>query len=145
MRKLIVLAGLPIIEKMTLAVSLANALHQRGQTVTVLDNIARIPLDASQLNPATTVMRVTVDLTQYLNTTLANVQTDTVILALSENAHPEALFDALDCVKGYQTRLFALIDERTIDCFPQLRHLLEAHADVSFHLPVTTETLLKAI
>ena len=57
----------------------------------------------------------------------------------AESAQPETIIDTLDVLQAAQPdsniKLIALIDNRTCDCFPHLRELLEATADLTLHAP----------
>ncbi len=138
---LIVLTGLVSVEKTQLAVHLARHYAEQGQRVTVLDNIARLPMDSDPFDQPP--MRIAGDISRLLPQVLDHVQADVAILAASEAANPDDLFVALDALHDTHPAIrpwtVALIDTRTCDCFPQIRERLEMYADRVATLPVDWE------
>jgi len=72
-----------------------------------------------------------------------------VIAAVSETMHPETLFSALDRLHEQHPTLemhtIALIDLRTCDCFPNVREVLERHADTVIMLPYDLSEVVEAL
>ena len=143
--KLIVLTGLVAIEKAELALELAEHTMQQGQSVTVLDNIARMPLQTT----AVPVQRIEGDSLEQLSYWLTDVNSDVVILAVSEQVHPDTLFVMLDNLYNQfdtiEIQTLALIDTRTCDCFPHVRESLEEYADVVVMLPYSLDEVLNNV
>ncbi|MCA9912779.1 MAG: hypothetical protein KC496_05505 [Anaerolineae bacterium] len=139
--KLIVLTGLVSVEKAEAAAYLAQQFTEQDQRVTVLDNIARIPMDAALFEE--TPQRISGDISQLLPEILNGVESDVVILAASEVANPDDLYVALDALHDTHPQIdvqsLALIDTRTCDCFPQIRERLELYADRVLNLPIEWE------
>ncbi len=140
--KLMVLTGLVSVEKAAAAAYLAKHYAEQGQRVTVLDNVARIPMDVTLFAQAP--QRITGDISRVLPQVLDHVQGDVVILAVSEAANPDDVYVALDALKETHPHIavktIALIDTRTCDCFPQIRERLELYADHIVNLPIEWET-----
>jgi hypothetical protein len=130
--ELIVLTGLVLVEKINLTIDLARHFQQAGRTVTVLDNVSRLPIAWDRFEP---VVRLD-DLQRDLQPALAQVASEVALLAVSETVPPDDLLLLLDDLPEVNVQIIALIDTRTCDCFPQLRVILEDHADVVIHLPV---------
>jgi hypothetical protein len=143
--KVIVLTGLVSIEKGEFAVELARHYKQQGLSVTVIDNIARQPIN----HPDTTfsIRRIEGDILPELSDLLREVDTDVVLVASSEQVLPEALFVTLDKLYDdfdkIEIRTLALIDTRTCDCFPHVREQLEQYADEVVRLPYQLEKVLR--
>jgi hypothetical protein len=139
--QLLVLTGLVSVEKTEIAAHLAQQYAEQGQRVTVLDNIARVPMEADSF--AQPPMRITGDISRLLPQVLDHVASDVVILAASEAVNPDDLFVALDALHDthphIDVRTIALIDTRTCDCFPQIRERLEMYADQVLNLPLDVE------
>lgn len=130
--KLIVLSGLVSFEKIQLAGELAQAFpHAR-----MIDNVARLAMDSEAF--AMPIQRITGDILPELPALLAE-KNDLTILAVSEETNPETLFAMLEAIRASQPELeivsIVLIDLRTCDCFPHLREVFEASADLSLLLP----------
>lgn len=151
---IIVLAGLVSIEKHQLAIELAHHYEAHGQTVSLLDHVARLALDSEALAP-------TIQLTRHISTDMADViawasaqitnatSPQTLIVALNEQIHPEAIFMALHEIAQHNpalhTHLIAMIDLRTCDCFPNVRQLLETYADSIVMMPYDLDAILMQI
>lgn len=148
MSKLIVLAGLVAIEKMQLAVELAQQMTNSGQLVTLIDNIARLRIDPVWLSTEI-LIRQEGDIIPVLPNIIDNLAADTAILAVSENANPDDLFVALESLREIRRNLeihtLALLDLRTCDCFPTLRATLEQYADAVLHAPFAVSDVLEAL
>lgn len=141
--KLIVLTGLVVIEKMHLTQELATHFEKRGKKVFILDNIARLPMKHEISNVV--VQRITGDITIQLKDILHNLDADIVLLASSEQGHPDNLFTTFDTLSDtldINILTLALIDLRTCDCFPTVRETLEQYADVSILLPYKMDEVL---
>lgn len=140
--RLIVLAGLVAIEKINLAVELAEHFAEQGQRVTVLDNITRISIDPELLfRPQ--LQRLNGDVLDRLPDIIASQMADTLIFATSENYSPDALFIALDELSAHAVQTLALIDLRTCDCFPHMRQLFEDYADIVVNMPYDLSEVLE--
>lgn len=147
--KVIVLVGLVAIEKIQLAVDLATYYTwETDQTVTVIDNVARMAIDPVHLNDEP-LIRVNDDITEGLTDRLAGIQTDIVLIAVSETAELDQLFIALDIVSEQLSSVefitLGLIDLRTCDCFPNLREKLEDYTDVHFLAPFDVNEIVGVI
>lgn len=141
-----ILAGLVVIEKAQLAAQLANHLHLRDEAVALIDNLARLPIDGETTDVAP--QRVEGDLLPTLPEVLDAQEADTVVVALSEQATPEPIFTAVDRLqqqRNHEITLFALIDTRTCDCFPQVRQGFEEIADEVLMLPIELEEVLARV
>lgn len=141
--KLIVLTGLVVIEKISLAVELAEVHSALGNSVTIVDNIARIPID-SEIAPVPP-QRISGDITNQMDS-IDQIDSDVVILAASESANPDTLFTALellrDTIADIEIETIAMIDLRTCDCFPNVRERLELYADKVLMMPYDLEEVL---
>lgn len=144
MMKLVVLAGLITVEKIQLARELASFFKQQALKVLVLDNVARLPMKPGNFDVP--VQRITDDITIQLKHLLQNSDADLLILALSEQIHPDDCFIMLenlsDTIAEIDIRSIALLDTRTCDCFPNLRENLEQYADLSIYLPYRLDEVL---
>lgn len=139
--KVIVLTGLVSIEKAQLARDLASYFSS-DKSITIIDNIARLPIDDSD---NAQIKRYEEDITKQLPEILHRVPADIVIVAISEQTHPEKLFIALDDLQeqsDWQIYTLALIDKRTCDCFPNVREALELYADISVMMPYKIDEVL---
>lgn len=141
--KVIVLTGLVSIEKAQLTHDLATY-FRNDKHVTIIDNIARQAIDDS--SEAVKIKRYSDDISKKLGDVLQETPSEVVILALSEQAHPEKIFIALDDLQeqrdDWQIYILALIDTRTCDCFPNVREALELYADVSIMMPYNLDEVL---
>lgn len=139
--RVIVLAGLVVIEKIDLAVELSEHFAEQGERVTVLDNITRLPIDPERVfRPS--YQRVNGDVLDSLPDVLSEIDADTVIFVASENYTPDDLFIALDELSAYDVQALALLDLRTCDCFPNMRRLFEDYADTVLHMPYDLEDVI---
>lgn len=143
-RLVIVLAGLVSVEKVTLAVEIARALDVRKQRVLLIDDVARLPVDANRAG-GVTVQRVSGDLLPQLEMLINQTDTDAVIVAASETHSPDSLFTTLDALRGVNLISFAMIDTRTCDCFPHARDLLEGYADHVISLPYDLAAVMQIL
>lgn len=143
--KVIVLTGLVSVEKADLVAELAGYSASLGQSVQLIDNIARQPLSKTLANTQN-IVRVQGDDLDQLVASIAQASADVVIVAVSEQAHPEKLFLALDDLRDafdtVEMITLAMIDTRTCDCFPNVRQALELYADVSLMMPYDLEQVL---
>ena len=141
--KLIVLTGLVVIEKINLTVELADFYLKQGQSVSIVDNIARLAID-SEVAPVMPI-RINDDITQRMNI-VAQQDSDVVLLAVSESTNPDTLFTSLellhDEIDNLEIYTMALIDLRTCDCFPNVRERLELYADQVVMMPYKLEEVL---
>lgn len=145
--KLIVLTGLVSVEKIELAGELTTFFKKQHIKVSILDNIARLQMNPQEFNAP--VQRITGDMTTELESVLSQLDADVVILALSEQAHPDNFFitiDSLsDTIEEIDVFTLALFDLRTCDCFPNLRETLEQYADASIYLPYKLDEVLNHV
>jgi hypothetical protein len=142
---IIVLAGLVTVEKHDLVVDLAAEFQARGESVTLIDNVARLSLDTARVPAGVTYQRLTVDLTAHMGAVLDHSRAERVIVAAAETLHPESLFAALFDIPAGRVDTVALIDTRTCDCFPNVRALLEDGADHTIYLPYTLDEILQRL
>lgn len=144
--KVIILAGLVSVEKIELARELVQHFSAKN-SVTVIDNIARMPVD--KIEKPIPVRRIEGNPIPELVNILQETVADFVIVALSEQAHPEKLFIALDDLReqrsDWEIYSLALIDTRTCDCFPNVREALEMYADVSVMIPYQLEEIVRYV
>ncbi|MDQ7026893.1 MAG: hypothetical protein Q9P44_15195 [Anaerolineae bacterium] len=143
--RLIVLTGLATIEKGALASDLADYFLQHGETVMVVDNITRQPIKNLSVPP----YRITGDIVTQLTDVLSTIASDIVLLAISEQVHPDKLWIALDNLTTQfdtiEIQTLALIDTRTCDCFPNVRESLESYADTVVMLPYNLDEVLNHV
>lgn len=149
MTKVIALVGLVSIEKIQLTIDLAtHYTWETDQTVTVIDNVARLAIDPAQLSDEP-LLRITGDITKTLTDTLRDVDTDIIIIAVSESAELDTLFVSLDIMSetlpNIDLTTIGLVDLRTCDCFPNLREKLEDYADIHVLAPFNAEVVVGAI
>ena len=146
--RLIVLTGLVSVEKLALAVELAEHIVARGQSVSLIDNVRRLQIENVDTGDVA-LIRVESDLESGLLPALQSLSSDVVILAVSESVQPDALFTLLDSLHDTLSRLdvktLALIDTRTCDCFPQFRVTLEEYADYTVNLPVDVSDVVEML
>lgn len=140
--RVIVLTGLVSVEKAQLAQDLAHE-FQAEQSVTIIDNIARLPIDTSL--PAL-IKRFEGDIVPQFAEIVSEAHSDILIIALSEQTHPEKLFVATDNLReanpDWQIYTLAMIDIRTCDCFPNVRQALEMYADISVMIPYQLDDIV---
>lgn len=145
--KLIVLTGLVSVEKIELAKDLSRFFKQQDIKVAILDNIARLQMNPQEFDAP--VQRISGDMTMELEQILSQIDSDVVILALSEQTHPDNFFitiDSLsDTIEEIDVFTLALFDLRTCDCFPNLRETLEQYANVSIYLPYKLDEVLNHV
>lgn len=146
--KVIALAGLVSIEKIQLTIDLATYYTwQTQQSVTIVDNIARLAIDPVQLSDET-LIRITGDITDTLADVLRDIDSDIVILAISESAELDNLFITLDIVSEnlpIELISIGLVDLRTCDCFPHLREKIEDYANVHLLAPFNVDDVVALI
>jgi hypothetical protein len=146
--KLILLTGLVAVEKRDLALELALHYGADGLAVTLVDNIARMPIDP-EFTGGETLVRVDGDITHFLADMLPDALIDVVIAAVSETMPPDTLFAAVEqlqsMVPAVEVQTIALIDMRTCDCFPTLRETLERHANTVVMLPYELPQVLEKL
>lgn len=147
--KVVALIGLLSIEKIQLTIDLATHFTwNMNQSVTIIDNVSRMAIDPVHLNDEP-LIRIKGDITQNLTDTLATIQSDIVLIAVSETAELDSLFITLDMMTGQLPQVdlitIGLIDLRTCDCFPHLREKLEDYADVGFLAPFDVDEVLEVI
>jgi hypothetical protein len=145
--RLIALAGLPAYEKAELATRLVQMLSAAGQRITLIDNGTR-PVAPP---PDVTVERIAggcvcCSLAGQLYRAMTGIDADVVVLIASESAQPDMLRLTLENLRdsqpGLELRLVALVDDRTCDCFPHVRQMLEEAADQALYPPFVPEEVL---
>jgi hypothetical protein len=139
---LLVLVGLPVAPKATLAATLAQALHAAGHTVTLLDNSDR-PLRLEFPTVRLPGGCVCCTVAGRLFPAVAQVTTDTALLVVSAQAQPELLDRVLDSLRR-PTRtitIIALLDQHTRARFPYLADQYLLMADVVLSEPFDPEAL----
>jgi len=139
--RLIVLAGLVSVEKAFLAAELGAFWAQQGLSVVILDNIARIAIDAETVGGAR-VTRASGDVLPHLPYILEQADADVLILAASETLAPDAVFTAVGALDNVRVTVLGLVDTRTCDCFPHIRAQLEAESDAVIHMPYALDAVL---
>jgi hypothetical protein len=147
--KIIALVGLISIEKIQLVIQLAtHYTWDTDKTVTMIDNVARMAIDPVQLSDEP-LIRVNGDITEGFVERLQVINSDIVLIAVSESAELDSLFVSLDILTEQLPHIdlttIGLIDLRTCDCFPHLREKLEDYADVHFLAPFDVNDILGVI
>lgn len=147
--KVVALVGLVSIEKIQLVIELAtHYTWQTDKTVTIIDNVARLTIDPVQLSDEP-LIRVNGDLTEGLTDRLRHINSDIVLIAVSESSELDNLFVSLDIMTEELPHIdlitIGLIDLRTCDCFPHIRETLEDYADVHFLAPFDVNEILGVI
>lgn len=147
--KVIALIGLVAIEKIQLVIEVAtHYTWETDKTVTVIDNVARLAIDRVQLSDEP-LIRVNGDITEGLVDKVRNINSDIVLMAVSESAELDNLFVSLDIMTEQLPHIdlttIGLIDLRTCDCFPQLRENLEDYTDVHFLAPFDVNAMISII
>ena len=141
--KLIALTGIVGHQKAQFAVELAEALQNCGQRVGIIDNGDHSALLASQ---RVLIHRLTEGFDEPIYNEIQRMACDVILLVVSESTHPESLVMVLEHLQerlpDLTIRLMALIDDRTCDCFPHLRWMLEASADITLHAPFAVQQIL---
>lgn len=145
----VALVGLVSIEKIQLVIELAtHYTWDTDKTVTVIDNVSRLAIDPVQLSDEP-LIRVNGDVTEGLVDRLRNIDSDIILIAVSESAELENLFVSLDILTEQLPHIklttIGLIDLRTCDCFPHIRENLEDYADVHFLAPFNVNGILASI
>ena len=142
--KIIVLTGIIGQEKAQFAVQLAQAYQDTGLRVAIINN-GTVPI-ANGLT-AKIYAGLILGGNEPLYNEIQTMQEDVLLVIAAESAHPEALIAALDNLQAAQpdnrSQLIALIDDRTCDCFPHLREILEVTADLTLHAPFSIDEALK--
>mgnify|MGYP003640109779 CR=1 FL=1 len=147
--KVVVLIGLVSIEKIQLVIELAtHYTWETDKTVTVIDNVARLAIDPVQLSDEP-LIRVNNDITEGLTDRIRDINSDIVLIAVSESAELDNLFVSLDIMTEALPHVdlltIGLIDLRTCDCFPNIREKLEDYADVHFLAPFDVDGVIGVI
>ena len=147
--KVVALVGLVSIEKIQLVIDLAtHYTWNTDKSVTVIDNIARLAIDPVQLSDEP-LIRVNGDITVGLVDRVRDLDSDIVLMAVSESAELDNLFISLDMMTEelpqVQLITIGLIDLRTCDCFPQIRENLEDYTDLHFLAPFDVNAILSII
>lgn len=140
---IIILAGLVVVEKLALVRALTAVYAGRG--VRIIDNGARLALDADDWPAGVPVIRV--ESAAAIPAALAGAEV--ALVALDETTTPDdlsALTDQIyDTIPHSMVRIAALIDTRTCDCFPALRSALEEQADYVVRLPADLTAAARVI
>jgi len=144
--KVIVLTGLVSIEKARLTTELTDYFKDDA-TVAIIDNIARTAIEIE--DKSLQIERVEGDVISELSQVVHQINADVIIIAVSEQAHPEKLFVAIDDLREQQPEWdiysLALIDTRTCDCFPNVREALELYADATVMIPYQLDGVLNYV
>jgi len=145
----IALVGLVSIEKIQLVIEVAtHYTWDTDKTVTIIDNVARLAIDPVQLSDEP-LIRVNGDLTDGLVDHLHDINSDIVLIAVSETAELDNLFVSLDIITEQLPHIklvtIGLIDLRTCDCFPHIRETIEDYADVHFLAPFDVNAIIGVI
>jgi G3E family GTPase len=143
---LLVLVGLPVGPKATLAATLAHTLHAAGRTVTLLDNndrLLRLGFPTVRL-PAGCVCCTVAG---RLFPVVAQVTTDIALLVASAQAQPELLGRVLDSLRNSirTITIIALLDQQTYTRFPYLADQYLLMADVVLCEPFDPEALVRQV
>lgn len=133
-RTVIALAGLVAAEKAQLAAQLANHYSAQGVPVLLVDQGQRVAVDPEWVFQAS-LRRLGAPDPDQLPAVLGESAAQVVVIALAETLPPDTLFAALEALDGVRLWTLALIDLRTCDCFPHMRHLLESSADQVVYVP----------
>ncbi|MEL6407375.1 MAG: hypothetical protein AAFR81_23590 [Chloroflexota bacterium] len=145
MTKIIVLTGLVSVEKVALSQELATHFSAEN-TVTVIDNMARLALDRDELPDSISLVRQVGDDMQALENAIRQAKGEVVLVAVTEQAHPEKLFVSIENLRERlpDASIFslAMIDTRTCDCFPNVRAALEMYADMTVMMPYDVESVI---
>lgn len=141
--KLIALTGIIGYQKAQFAAEIARMLQDSGQRVGIIDNgdHSAIPTGQDVLT-----CRLIGGFDEHLYNKIQGMDCDVVLLVVSESTHPESLMMVLahlqHLLPELTIKLVALIDDRTCDCFPHLRSMLEDSADITLHAPFDVHQLL---
>jgi len=143
---LLVLVGLPVGAKATLAATLAHALHAAGRTVTLLDNSDR-PMQMSFPTVRLPAGCVCCTVAGRLFPAVAQVITDTALLVVSAQAQPELLARVLDSLRGPTRTIttIALLDQHTRARFPHLADQYRLMADLVLSEPFDPSPLVQQV
>jgi hypothetical protein len=142
--KLIALTGIIGHQKAQFAVEIARALQDSGQHVGIIDNgdYSAIPTGRGVLTH-----RLIEGFDEHIYNEIQEMACDVILLVVSESTHPESLMMALahlqHLLPELTIRSVALVDDRTCDCFPHLRSMLEDSADITLHAPFDVNQLLE--
>jgi hypothetical protein len=139
----IIITGLVIVEKIALTLDLARHYSAAGQRVTVVDNVARLPIDTLDVPAAIDYQRLARDILPELDTIITQADAGVLLVALSEQVPPDALFGTLASFDDMT--VLALIDLRTCDCFPAMRERLEQYADLTIYCPYELEDVINKL
>ena len=146
---LIAFIGLVTIEKIRLVQDLARYYTwDAGQSVTIIDNVARMAIDPVHLS-GETLIRFEDDISDKLAFILKEHGDDVVLLAISETAHLDELLVTFDEVTttnpDIQLHTIGLLDLRTCDCFPHYREQLESYTETTLLAPFSVNAVLGAM
>jgi len=147
--RVVAFVGLVSIEKIQLVIELAtHYTWETDKTITIIDNVARLAIDPVQLSDEP-LIRINDDLTERLTDRIRDINSDIVLIAVSESAELDKLFIALDIMSEKLPHIdlltIGLIDLRTCDCFPQIRENLEDYAEVHFLAPFDVSEVITVI
>jgi G3E family GTPase len=143
---LLVLVGLPVAPKATLAATLANALHAEGRTITLLDNSDR-PLRQAFPTVRLPAGCVCCTVAGRLFPAVAQVTTNMALLVVSAQAQPELLARVLDSLRRptCTITIIALLDQQTYTRFPYLAEQYLLMADIVLSEPFDPEALVRQV
>jgi hypothetical protein len=152
--KMIVLTGLPTMEKALLTRDLATHYLSTGERVTVLDNanvhgeLSDVAAEVVKLRGGCACCSVAGKL--YATAEDLGATADVVIMAADSQTHVGNLIVVLEeFARGISVpvdlTIAALVDERTTCCFPYVAETLEDAADVTLQAPFDVDLLLNAL
>lgn len=141
--KLIALTGIVGSQKAQFAIDIAMALQNSEIRVGIIDNGDHSAIPAIQ---SVLIHRLIEGFDERIYNEIQRMACDVILLVVSESTHPESLVMVLerlqDLLPDLTISLMALIDDRTCDCFPHLRMLLEDFADITLHAPFDVNQIL---
>ncbi|NJP04730.1 MAG: hypothetical protein HC837_03395 [Chloroflexaceae bacterium] len=146
LHQLVVVVGLPVAPKATVAATLSRTLHAAGRTVTLLDNSDR-PLRLVLPTVRLPAGCVCCTLAGRLFSAVTQITTDTALLVASAQAQPELLARVLDNLRSPTRTIttIALLDQHTHACFPYLAEQYLFLADVVLSEPFDAAPLARQI
>lgn len=143
---LLVLVGMSVAPKTTLAATLAHMLQEAGRPVTLLDNGDR-PLRLGFPTVRLPAGCVCCTVAGRLFPAIAQVTTDTALLVVSAQAQPELLDRVLDSLRRPTRTIttIALLDQQTRTRFPYLADQYLLMADVVLSEPFDPASLVRQV
>lgn len=134
-KNLIIVTGVASYAKADFTEHLAQHALASGQSVTIIDQSEQknsAPIDGVTYQPQADTLN---DGTTLFNT--------------AESLHPDAMLAVVDDLYGkypaLEVKVLAVVDEKTCDCFPNLRRILEDYADFAVRYPLDDDAITEAI